>query len=752
MRPLNGYSKRIVKNLLVPVSASFLAAGASLKDGPANIPVIALAGLAWASSSRNRVVDSDVGYRIKTDIKNLDRKVSELQSMTEEAIQLSSKGQDESQNLRSVSDAVRSGNRELRDLAGSVVRNLRLTREIAKKVGVDISQSFPKVKNALPMPVQASRTISSKKPTTGGTGVSEARSTQPDEFPENKPVYEAVSFPDVRVALIADEFTIESFRFEWNVLLLSKDKWREQLESFTPHFVLVESAWEGNGGDWRYQFVGSSAPRREIVDLVQFCKAEGIPTAFWNKEDPPHFEDFLETASMFDYIFTTEASLIEEYQKRTGNTRVELLPFAAQPALHNPVAIAGISRDKPVVFGGMYFREKFPERRGQMDRLLSAASRVGLDIFSRNSGEDIRYRYPDELAGNLRGSLRYPQMVTAYHAYKVVINVNSVVGSESMCARRIFEATACGAAVVTEPTPAIGRYFPGDLLSQVPDTDTAYHTIRSLVRSEEHRERRVLKAQREIWRHHTYTHRAETIMRAIGIDYQSLEPSVSYFVSTNRPHNLRTVFENVGRQTWGKSELLIATHGFEPNEEEVNQLADEFGIQNLQIIAISSEHPLGFCLNELVRASKGDILVRMDDDDYYGRWYAEDMVHAIGYTRADLVGKSATYIFFEEMDATVLSFPGKENRFTDFVRGATFAGPRQTFLDYPFPEAQRSEDSAVLSRLKKDGKKIYCTNRFNYAVKRDADKTNHTWQVGDLSLFGTGEMKFLGFDPKQIEA
>lgn len=387
-----------------------------------------------------------------------------------------------------------------------------------------------------------------------------------------------------------------------------------------------------------------------------------------------------------------------------------------------------------------------------MDRLLSAASRVGLDIYSRNSGEDIRYRYPDALVDKVRGSLRYPQMVAAYHAYKVVINVNSVVGSESMCARRIFEATACGAAVVTEPTPAIGRYFPGNLLSQVSDSESAYHTIRSLVRSDELRERKVLKAQREVWRHHTYAHRAEKIMQTIGVSYRSAEPLVTYFVSTNRPNNMRLIFENVGRQTWGNCELLIATHGFEVDPNKIAQLADEFGVRKTRVIPIANERPLGFCLNELVQASEGDILVRMDDDDYYGRWYAEDMVHAINFTKADLVGKSATYIYFEETDATVLSYPGKENRFTDFVRGATFAGPRKTFMDYPFPEAERSEDSAILARLKLDGKKIYCTNRFNYVVKRSADKTAHTWKVEDLSLFGTGEMKFYGFDPKQIEA
>lgn len=652
--------------------------------------------------------------------------------------------------LESIKRTLKQNSREVKDIAGTVVRNLKLTREIARKLEVDITSSFPKGKRE-----ETSRAAQNKIPPGKAVENPVSKLRQPgamNEFPESQAIERPVSFPDIKVAIIADEFTIESFRFEWNLKLLTKENWREEVESFAPDFLFVESAWEGNNGNWRYQLVGNSAPRDEIVQLVSFCKMSGIPTAFWNKEDPPHFEDFLKTASLFDYIFTTEEALIGEYVRRTGHSNVALLPFAAQPALHNPVAIPGVARNRSVVFGGMYFREKYLERRGQMDRLLQAASRVGLDIYSRNPGDDIRYRYPDSLIGFVKGSLRYPQMITAYHAYKVAINVNSVVGSQSMCARRIFEATACGAAVVTEPTPAIERYFPGDLLSQVANQESAYHTIRSLVRSDEFRERKVLAAQREVWRKHTYKHRARTIMDVIGITYSSRETTISFFVSTNRPGNLRLIFENVARQNVENSELLLATHGFVVDEQEIISLTEEFGLEDVRVFPIDSDKPLGHCLNKLVQASSGEVLLRMDDDDFYGRWYAEDMIHALEFSQADLVGKSATYIYFQEMDATALTFPGKENRFTDFVRGATFGGPRETFVDYPFPESTRSEDSSVLERLRRDGKKIYATNRFNYAVIRNGDKQKHTWQVEDISLFGTGEMKFRGFDPKQIEA
>lgn len=738
--PRKPLSSRLRRNLALPLAGTMAATLATLKMEPKNLPTVFLVGSAWAVSARNRVADSDVSNRIHSGVKELAPKVDSLDmKMSQSAIN--------AVGLDTIRRAISQNHRDIRDVAGSVVRNLKLSRGVAERLGVDISASFPKG-----APVEKTTAAVDRSDSGRREAKPEVTSNSTlSELPDSQPIARPVSFSNIRVAVIADEFTIESFRFEWDIVTVTKESWRREMDESKPDFLFVESAWEGNAGNWRYQLVGSAAPRAEIVELVEYCNANGIPTAFWNKEDPPHFEDFLKTASLFDFIFTTEEALIAEYQERTGNSDVYLLPFAAQPAIHNPVAVRNLARSRPVVFGGMYFREKYPERRDQMDRLLPAAGRVGLDIYSRNSGEDIRYRYPDSLVTFVRGSLQYSQMLSAYHAYKVVINVNSVVGSNSMCARRIFEATACGAAVVTEPTPAIERYFPGDLLTQIEDESTAYHAIRSLVRSDEYRDRKVLVAQREIWRRHTYTHRAETVMKAMGIQYSSSEKAVSFFVSTNRPQNLRMIFENVARQSISEWELLIAAHGFQPSEETLAELSSEFGVERFRVIPISKEKSLGFCLNTLVRESSGDILLRMDDDDFYGRWYAEDMVHALNFSQADLVGKAATYIYFEEMDATVLTFPGKENRITDFVRGATFGGPRKTFVNYPFPEQSQSEDSSVLNQLRKDKRRIYCTDRFNYAVMRNVDKRSHTWQVEDISLFGTGEMKFMGFDPKQVE-
>src|SRR5699024_6397803 len=295
-------------------------------------------------------------------------------------------------------------------------------------------------------------------------------------------------------------------------------------------FVFVESAWNGNSGDWKFKLTGTSGPSSEVKQLLVECRNRGLPTVFWNKEDPPHFEDFLPLAEHFDVVFTSDIRLIPEYVARLGHNRVAALPFAAQPAIHSPARPAHNHGARDIAFAGMYFAHKYPERREQMDLLLGAAATVsprmeyGLEIFSRFLGKDERYQFPSGLDDRVIGSLPYRNLLTAYKNYKVFLNVNSVVDSPSMCARRIFEITAAGTPVVTTPSVATREFFPTEEVPQPSTPDDAEWTLRALVRSKELRDRTVHLAQRRIWREHTYSHRAMTVMDSLGIGYTNPIP------------------------------------------------------------------------------------------------------------------------------------------------------------------------------------------------------------------------------------
>lgn len=575
---------------------------------------------------------------------------------------------------------------------------------------------------------------------------------EPWPFPERPP-----RRPNLRVAVILDDFSLSALRYEWDQVELEPDIWREQLEAEPVDLLFVESAWHGNHDAWQFHLTGSSAPRPALVALVEWCRVRGITTAFWNKEDPAHYADFLDSAKLFDHVFTTDSTLLEQYRLDLEHDRVEVLPFAAQQSIHNPVRLATEHQSRDIGFAGTYFTHKFAERREQLDLLLGAAIEVsprmdtGLEIFSRYLDGDDRYQFPAPLDERVVGSLSYDRMLTAYRAYKVFLNVNSVTNSPSMCARRIFEITACGTPVVSTPSPALAEFFDDSMVVQASERDEAGFLLRALVRSSELRDRMVHLGQRRIWSDHTYTQRVDRLLMAVGKpEHRTTGATLSVLVSTNRPDRLVDVLSTVASQVGPPVELLVLTHGFATDQAEFHARARSLGVEDLQLLTAGADVPLGECLNVLVRASSGDVVAKMDDDDLYGSNYLSDQLHAMDYSGADVVGKQAHYMYLEGMDATILRFPEREHRYTDFVAGPTIMARRDLVIDNPFLAIPRGEDTAFLRSAAAAGARIYAADRFNFVQVRSNPGAGHTWDVTSSELLANSRVEFFGRDPAHI--
>jgi hypothetical protein len=555
---------------------------------------------------------------------------------------------------------------------------------------------------------------------------------------------------DVTVGVILDEFSSRAFGYEWNVVPLGRESWKEELSLRRVDFVFIESAWNGNDGDWKYQLSGASGPKAPILELLAWCRAQGIPSVFWNKEDPPHYQDFLPLAREFDVVLTSDANRIDDYRRDLGHERIFAMSFAAQPALHNPVRPRHGLHSRGVAFAGMYFAHKYPERRSQLNILLEGAadaekqSDSTLEIFSRHLGGDPNYQFPEPFDKAVVGSLSYSQMLTAYRAYKVFLNVNSVVDSPTMCARRIFEITASGTPVISTPSEAIPNFFGPDEIFVAGSAAEASSYIRAISANPELGDRAVHRAQRRVWSGHTYAHRAESVL-SLALPERSRPvrlPTASALVSTIRPTQLDHVFAAVGRQQDVDLELVLLTHGFEVERRELDRLREQHGVEHLTLLTAPKERQLGECLNDCVEAASGEVLSKMDDDDIYGDRYMPDLLYALQFSRADIVGKHAHYMYLAGSDVTVLRFAHKEHRPSRMVMGPTVTGSRDIFRSHPFAAVTRGEDTDFLTRVSASGGYIYSADRYNYCQVRHGG--GHTWTISDTDLLASGEIKFFG--------
>ncbi|MGI9642322.1 MAG: glycosyltransferase family protein [Acidimicrobiia bacterium] len=277
----------------------------------------------------------------------------------------------------------------------------------------------------------------------------------------------------MRVATILDAISDACWSPEFENVRVRRATWESDLQRLEPDVLFVESAFGGVDGSWAGRIAHFGSPHADLVALVSTAKDMGIPTVFWNKEDPVNYGWFIGAASLFDHVFTVDEDQISRYEDDLPAPSIAVLPFAAQPTLHHPPP-PGAERNDRVAFAGSYYARKHAARREQMQMLLTPALGVGLDIFDRMHGSnDARFSWPSQFESCVVGSVPYRDMGDVYRAYGVVANINTVTASPTMCARRVFELAACGAPIVSGPSLAIQRIVPKDVATVVTTSSEA---------------------------------------------------------------------------------------------------------------------------------------------------------------------------------------------------------------------------------------------------------------------------------------
>ena len=430
----------------------------------------------------------------------------------------------------------------------------------------------------------------------------------------------------VRVAAIMDDFTVQSFSPECDLHELSLDNYLNELETFSPSLVFLESAWRGKGNAWGNKVAQTAA---EVREIIQWANLNSVPVVLWNKEDPVHYSTFLNTAKLVDHVFTTDIDCIQKYKGDLGHDRVHFLPFACQPVLHNPLEL--YNRDSGISFAGAYYR-RYPARTRDLESFIAEIPPFAEPvIFDRNfNNSDDQYMFPDEYKKYIVGTLESTEIDLAYKGYEYAINLNSVKESQSMFARRAFELLASNTIVVSNYSRGLQL-----MLGEIPVVaDSGRVVVRELEAMQGERGRKRRNAGlRKVMLEHTYEHRLEHVLSKVGIPYEasrmpvvevfSLVSSRAEFVAI-REAALRQVGVKVILRAYTKDAAWIASCIPEP-DVSVGLLDD------LQAHTLES----------LVEG--GNLAAVMVPADYYGDNYLQDLALAGRYSSAVIVGKGSHF-------------------------------------------------------------------------------------------------------------
>ncbi|WP_018237837.1 glycosyltransferase [Ensifer sp. BR816] len=328
---------------------------------------------------------------------------------------------------------------------------------------------------------------------------------------------------ELSVALISDSLTAACLSKECRTFTLTPLNYKWVLRFQKPDMLFVESAWEGHRRRWRYKVASyPGTPRydnKRLAKVVAYARDRGIPTVFWNKEDGVHFERFIDSARLFDHIFTVDENCIDKYKRIVGeSTTVHTLMFPVQPGTH---FFRGFDfKYNMANFVGSYSRKIHETRRKWQDLMFSACADSGVAtiVYDRNSGRNSQnYRYPDFSGLEVRAAIPHSDTAQIYRDYLISLNVNTIEDSPSMYSRRLVEILACGGIAVTNPTTAVDRYF-SDYCHVIRDQAEATELFARLKKGPTARDlERAEAGARYVLAEHTWSQRLDDVRKVVGL-------------------------------------------------------------------------------------------------------------------------------------------------------------------------------------------------------------------------------------------
>lgn len=326
-----------------------------------------------------------------------------------------------------------------------------------------------------------------------------------------------------RVALISDELTLHCLEGIYPISNLTFINYRWVLRFWKPDFLFVESAWHGYRNAWKFKIAAyPDHPERNnhsLARLVAYARDLGIPSVFWNKEDGVHFDRFIDSAKLFDHIFTVDENCIPRYRAVVGpGVTVNTLMFPVQPATHH---FSGFNfKHKRANFVGSYGHHVHDRRRYWQDLMFDAATKtgLGLTVVDRNSDrKSANYRFPVAPGLEVLPALSHDRTAQIYKDYLVSLNVNTIEDSATMYSRRLVEILACGGIAVTNPSPAVDRFFK-DYCHVVDSAEGAAELFARLRHGPSADDlARAEAGARYVLAEHTWAHRLAEIASVVGL-------------------------------------------------------------------------------------------------------------------------------------------------------------------------------------------------------------------------------------------
>lgn len=249
---------------------------------------------------------------------------------------------------------------------------------------------------------------------------------------------------------------------------------------------------------------------RILPETVQKIKNLGIQTVLWTIDAPREFQQILDAAPFYDFVFCggTEA---QELLARARFKKIYWLPFACDPEVHKPMDMDSEEKKRwgsDVSFMGSYY----PNRARILEKIDDSDLRIwgpGWDKLDHNS--PLKKRATDT-------QLKPEEWKKIFSSSKISIAIHFQDG-ETLCHQaspRVYEALACRSFLLVDDQKDVKSLFQDRKhLVIFKETEDLRQKITYYLDQSDERKKIASQGHEEIVHKHTYLHRMQEMFSVI---------------------------------------------------------------------------------------------------------------------------------------------------------------------------------------------------------------------------------------------
>lgn len=404
------------------------------------------------------------------------------------------------------------------------------------------------------------------------------------------------------VGIITDVYMYNFYKDVFStVVYLNPDNYNKAFQENRFDAIIYVSCWKGiSDEEWR-GIKYREKPAKAFAGILELAKRQGAVTIFQSIEDPSNFENFLPLARQCDFVFTSDSDSIERYKAELGHDAVFYGEYGVNPLLHNPVGCRTHVLNAAFFAGS--WASRYQERCDDMRTIFSSVRDCGapLIIVDRNYGSDAKeLQYPSEFIDSVLPSVDHEQLQALHKIFRYSINLNSIKGSATMCAMRVYELQAMGVGMMSNYARSVFNNFPEIRIVPYPGD--------------------------------------------LSFDFQEQEGFGEYLNNMRRLRNVMT-----GRTAYDVTARMFACAGITSSTPNLPKVAIIIDPEHRDSLAQAEQQSYDFCsVVSPENADHGlvegfDYFTWFDPDCTYGPYYIQDMINALKYTNSSFITKHAWF-------------------------------------------------------------------------------------------------------------